>query len=150
MNDGNAHTRHTSVPGLLKTGFAELSRGNIEAAGECCQRALKMQPDLVPAHFLVGLVGLEANERKTAFKAFLSVVKLDKNHAAAWAHLAKLYMSEGQVNLADAALRETRRIKTDDPMVLDLVATSLSLMGEHGAVGGKDAGPVGAAMALNA
>jgi tetratricopeptide (TPR) repeat protein len=131
MNDSTASNQGTSVPGLLKTGFAELSRGNIEAAGKCCQRILKMQPDLVPAHFLVGLVGLEANDRKTAFRAFLSVVKLDRNHAAAWAHLAKLYMSEGQVNLADAALRETRRIKTDDPIVLDLVATTLSLMGEH-------------------
>ena len=117
---------------LLKQGFSELSRGNVEAAGTCCQQALKIQPDLVPAHFLVGLVGLEAKDRKTAFSAFQSVVKLDKNHAAAWAHLAKLYMSEGKVNLADSALRETRRIEPDDPIVLDLIGTTLSLMGEHG------------------
>ncbi|MCF6194558.1 MAG: sulfotransferase [Kangiellaceae bacterium] len=116
---------------LLKKGFEQLSRGNIDAAGSCCQQALAIKPDLVPAHFLVALVSLEAKDRKTAFSAFQSVVKLDKNHAAAWAHLAKLYLSEGQVNLADAALRETRRIKTDDPLVLDLIGTVLSLMGEH-------------------
>lgn len=95
-------------------------------------QALKQQPDLVAAH-LVGLVALEARDWRTAFSAFQSVVKLDRDHAAAWAQLARLHMSEGQVNLADAALRETRRIQPDDPIVLDLIATTLSLMGEHGA-----------------
>jgi tetratricopeptide (TPR) repeat protein len=116
---------------LLKQGFAELSRGNTEAAGECCQQALKIQPDLVPAHFLVGLVAMDAKDRKTAFSAFQSVVKLDKDHAAAWAHLAKLYMSEGKVTLADAALLETRRIRPKDPLVLDLIGATLTQMGEH-------------------
>ncbi|MFO7551358.1 MAG: sulfotransferase [Haliea sp.] len=118
---------------LLQRGFTALGRGDTETAGLCCQQALEQQPDLVPAHFLVGLVALEARDRRTAFSAFQSVVKLDQDHAAAWAQLARLYMSEGQVNLADAALRETRRIQPDDPIVLDLIATTLSLMGEHGA-----------------
>jgi len=118
---------------LLEKGFDALGRGDTETAGLCCQQALKQQPDLVAAHFLVGLVALEARDRRTAFSAFQSVVKLDRDHAAAWAQLARLYMSEGQVNLADAALRETRRIQPDDPIVLDLIATTLSLMGEHGA-----------------
>ncbi len=117
---------------ILKEGFAKLSRGDIEGAGQCCRDALAIQGDLVPAHFLVGLVGLEAKDRKTAFSAFQSVVKLDENHAAAWAHLAKMYMSEGQVNRADAALRETRRIRPEDPLILDLIGTTLSLMGEYG------------------
>ena len=116
---------------LLRRGFAELSQGNTESAGKCCQQVLALQADLVPGHFLVGLVALEAQQRKTAFSAFQSVVTLDRDHAAAWAHLARLYMSEGQVNLADAALRETLRIKPDEPMVLDLIGTTLSLMGEH-------------------
>ena len=120
---------------LLKQGFAELSAGNTEAAGTCCQQLLSLQPDLVPGHFLVGLVALDAQQRKTAFSAFQSVVKLDRDHAAAWAQLARLYMSEGQVNLADAALRETLRIKPADPIVLDLIGTTLSLMGEHSAAG---------------
>ncbi|MFT4825550.1 MAG: tetratricopeptide (TPR) repeat protein [Cryomorphaceae bacterium] len=117
---------------ILKEGFSKLSRGDIEGAGKCCQQALEIQADLVPAHFLVGLVGQEAKDRKTAFSAFQSVVKLDKDHAAAWAHLAKMYMSEGQVNRADTALRETRRIRPEDPLVLDLIGTTLSLMGEYG------------------
>lgn len=118
---------------LLKDGFSALSIGNIKVAAEHCRKLLQLQPDLVPAHFLTGLTGLAANDRKTAFSAFQSVVKLDNNHAAAWAHLAKMYMSEGHVNKADAALRETRRIRPEDPIVLDLIGTTLSLMGEHGA-----------------
>jgi tetratricopeptide (TPR) repeat protein len=117
---------------LLSQGFQALSAGNLEKAGGFCQKVLALQPDLAPGHFLVGLVALEAKDRKTAFSAFQSVVKLDRDHVAAWAQLARLYMTEGQVNKADAALRETRRIKTDDPTVLDLIGTTLSLMGEHG------------------
>jgi tetratricopeptide (TPR) repeat protein len=118
---------------LLKTGYAELRRGNIAAAANCARKALAKKPDLVPGHFLVGLVALEGKERKTAFAAFQSVVKLDPDHGAAWAHLAKFHMSEGQVNLADSALRETLRIKPDTPIVLDMIGTTLSLMGEYDA-----------------
>lgn len=135
MSSNLPHDKAKEVRELLDKGFAELSQGNIKAASKYCQMALKIQPDLVPAHFLVGLVGLEAKDRKTAFSAFQSVVKLDKDHAAAWAHLAKLYMSEGQVNMADSALRETRRIRPTDPAVLDLIGTTLSLMGEYGVAG---------------
>lgn len=130
---GNSENQHPEdIQSLLKNGFAALAQGDLAGAGQHCQAALRLQPDLIPGHFLVGLISLEGKDRKTAFSAFQSVVKLDRDHAAAWAHLAKLYLSEGQVNLADAALRETRRIKTDDPIVLDLIGTTLSQMGEHG------------------
>ncbi|MEM1112252.1 MAG: sulfotransferase [Pseudomonadota bacterium] len=120
---------------LLQRGFEALNRGDLAAAGQASREALELQGDLPPAHFLVGLTALEARDRKTAFAAFQSVVKLDRNHCAAWAQLARLYMTEGQVNRADQALRETQRIKTRDPAVLDLIGITLSLMGEHGAAG---------------
>ena len=119
------------IQSLLRQGFDALSNGSFNVAAQCCQQVLAMKPDLVQGHFLVGLIGLETKDRKTAFSAFQSVVKLDPDHAAAWAHLSKLYMSEGQVNLADKALAEMRRIGSTDPMVLDLAGTTLSLMGEH-------------------
>jgi tetratricopeptide (TPR) repeat protein len=117
---------------LLKRGFDHLAKGEIDAAAACCKEALQRQPDLVPAHFLVGLVALEAHDRKTAFSAFGSVTQLQKDHAAAWAHLAKLFMSDGQVNRADAALAEARRANSSDPMVHDLLGTVCSQMGEFG------------------
>ncbi|GAB3312765.1 tetratricopeptide repeat-containing sulfotransferase family protein [Haliea atlantica] len=126
-------SRVETLQRLLDRGFAALSRGDLDTAGRCCREAIGQQQDLVPAHFLVGLVALEARDRPTAFSAFQSVVRLDRDHAAAWAQLARLYLGEGQVRLADAALRETRRLQPDDPVVLDLVGIVLSQMGEHGA-----------------
>ncbi|MFQ3324220.1 MAG: tetratricopeptide (TPR) repeat protein [Pseudomonadales bacterium] len=117
---------------LLNKGFNALSQGNIKEASGCCQQALKVKPDLVQAHFLVGLVALETGERKTAFQAFGSVTTLDKKHAAAWAHLAKLHMANGEINKADTALQHAQHISTKDPMVHDLIGNILTQMGEHG------------------
>jgi tetratricopeptide (TPR) repeat protein len=116
---------------ILNRGFDLLEKGDVRGAAACCKKAIGIKPDLVQAHFLVGLVALEAKDRKTAFCAFGSVSKLDPGHAAAWAHLAKLYMGEGQVNLADAALREATKIRSDDPLVNDLLGTVASLMGNY-------------------
>ena len=116
---------------LLSRGFQAISKGDLKTAAESAQAALDVDRELPQAHFLVGLIGLASNDRATAFKAFQSVVSIDKDHAAAWAHLAKLFMTEGQVNRADAALKEARRIKSSDPNVLDLMGTTLSLMGEY-------------------
>ncbi len=117
---------------LLQRGFRALSAGQIREASECCKEVLKIKPDLVQGHFLVGLVALEANDRKTAYSAFRSVTKLQPGHAAAWAQLAKLFMSEGQVNQADAALQRVVKHATKDPMVHDLLGTVYAMMGEHG------------------
>ena len=131
MTELTQNQNDKTVQKLLKKGFDALSRSNFKVAAECCQEILALQPDYVQGHFLVGLVGLATNDRAIAFDAFQSTVKLDQDHVAGWAQLAKLYMSEGQVNRADAALRETRRIGTEDPMVLDLIGTTLTQMGEY-------------------
>jgi len=131
MNQPDQQAKQFKLQKFLKQGFTALGKGQFKKAGDYCHKILKLDGDCVAGHFLVGLVGLDAKDRTTAFQAFQSVVKLDPDHAPAWAHLSKLYFSEGKVNLADAALRETRRIGSEDPMVLDLVATTLSQMGEH-------------------
>ena len=119
---------------LLRKGFTALTEGKIALASQCCQQALSIKPDLPQAHFLVGLTALEAKDRQTAFQAFGSVTKLDPRHAAAWSQLARLFMSEGQVLRADAALTQAVAAKSDDPMVHDLIGTVYSLMGEYGLV----------------
>jgi len=118
---------------LLQKGFLALSQNNIKQASECCRKALAIKPDLVQAHFLVGLIALEARDRKTAFSAFGSVTSLQPKHVAAWAQLAKLFMSEGQVNRADAALEKATTQPSPDPLVHDLVGSVYSMMGEHDA-----------------
>lgn len=80
----------------LADGFAALNRGDLATAGEACKQALAANQKHVPAHFLVGLVALEGKQRQVAHEAFKSVVTLDRNHAAAWAHLAKLNVGEAE------------------------------------------------------
>ena len=116
---------------LLRRGFQALSRGKIDEAGECCRQVLEARPDMVQGHFLVGLIALESSNRDMAFRAFASVTKLQSNHAAAWAHLAKLFMSDGQVNRADEALSKASQHESGDAIVQDLIGGTYSLMGEH-------------------
>lgn len=124
-------TQQQQLRDLLRQGFGALSRGRIREAAACCEKALSIKPDLPQAHFLVGLTALEGKDRKTAFQAFGSVTRLDPGHAAAWAQLARLFMGEGQVVRADAALVEAAAANSQDPMVLDLMGTVYSLMGEY-------------------
>ncbi len=115
----------------LREGFVALGQGRLKDASACCERLLAQQPRLVQAHFLVGLVALELKDRKTAVSAFGSVTKLKPDHVAAWAQLARLFMTDGQVARADAALDEAVKHDTDDPIVNDLVAIVYALMGDH-------------------
>jgi len=131
MTDKPSYENRKQLEALLKKGSLAYTQRNFDLAGQCCQELLQLQPDLVPAHFLVGLIGLDTKNNQISLGAFQTVVKLDKNHVAAWAQLASLYMARGMVNLADNALQEVRRIRTDDPIVLSLMGTTLSLMGEN-------------------
>jgi tetratricopeptide (TPR) repeat protein len=115
----------------LREGFRLLAANRLNEASECCRRLLGAKPDLVEAHFLVGLVALELKETWAAVSAFGSVTKLDPKHGAAWAHLAKLYASAGQPARADRALEQAVLHEDGNPIVADLIGTVQSLLGEH-------------------
>lgn len=119
------------VRDLLRKGLAQLSRGEHKLAGQTCKEILARAPKLPQGHFLVGLVALEVQDRKTAFQAFGSVTKLEPSNSAAWAQLAKLFMSEGMVARADEALSNACQSEPSDPLVQDLIGTVYSLMGEY-------------------
>ena len=87
----------------LREGFSLLAAGRLDEATECCKRLLGAKPDLVEAHFLVGLISMELKQNWTAVSAFGSVTKLKEDHGAAWANLARLFMIAGQPGRADAA-----------------------------------------------
>ena len=140
MQRGVARAMMTAMPELqqnnpqelLRQGYLLLSAGRIAEASECCRGLLAIRPDLPEGHFLVGLVALQSHDRKNAFRAFASVTQLQPDHAAAWAQLAKLFMSDGQVNRADAALSKATALNPRDPIVQDLLGSICSQMGEFG------------------
>jgi tetratricopeptide (TPR) repeat protein len=115
----------------LRQGFLALNEGRHREASEFCRDLLQAKPDLVEGHFLVGLLALEMRDRRTAYSAFGSVTKLKPDHAAAFAQMAKLFITEGQVNRADKALAQAVRFEAGDPVVQDLVGTVYQLLGEH-------------------
>jgi tetratricopeptide (TPR) repeat protein len=103
----------------------------LDEASECCKRLLGAKPDLVEAHFLVGLIALELKQTWTAVSAFGSVTKLQEDHGAAWAQLARLFMRAGQVARADAALEKAVKHHDGNPIVLDLIGAVYSLLGDQ-------------------
>ena len=113
----------------LREGFSHLQAGNPEAAASCCQRVLMSKKEVPEAHFLLGLVALELNDRKIAIEAFGSVTKLDETHGAAWASLARLFMMAGQPARADKALENAIEHADDNPVVLDTIGLVSSMLG---------------------
>lgn len=115
----------------LREGFALLNRHRLKEASECCRRLLGAKPDLVEAHFLVGLIALEMNQTWTAVSAFGSVTKLDPKHGAAWAQLATLFMRVGQPTRADAALENATRFEDGNPLVNNLIGHVYTMLGDQ-------------------
>ena len=115
----------------LRDGFRCLAAGRLDAASACCKRLLGAKPDLVEAHFLVGLIAVEMRQTGTAISAFGSVTKLEPGHGAAWANLARLFMLAGQAARADAALEKAAVHHDGNPMVLDLIGSVYSLLGDQ-------------------
>lgn len=115
----------------LREGFALLAANRLNEASECCRRLLAAQPDLVEGHFLVGLIALELKQTWAAVSAFGSVTKLKPDHGAAWAHMAKLFMTAGQPNRADLALEKAIRHEDGNPAVYDLIGTVHAMLGEQ-------------------
>ena len=115
----------------LRDGFHLLAVGKTDEASECCRRLLGAKPDLVEAHFLVGLIALELKENRTAISAFGSATTLRKDHGAAWAHLARLFMLVGQPTRADTSLEKAVKHADGNPAVFDLIGATYGLLGDQ-------------------
>lgn len=115
----------------LRDGFTLLNAGRFDEASECCKRLLGAKPDLVEAHFLVGLIALELKQTWTAVSAFGSVTTLKADHGAAWANLARVFMLAGQPARADAALEKAVKHNDSNPVVLDLIGAVYGLLGDQ-------------------
>jgi Tfp pilus assembly protein PilF len=116
---------------LIRKGYEALSRGRVAEASACCRRALEIDHGCVPAHFLVGLVAVESGDRVAAIGAFGSVTRLKPDHAAAWSHLARLFVRAGQPNRADQALAEAVAHVGEEPLVFDVIGSVFSQLGDQ-------------------
>jgi len=115
----------------LQTGFRALQAGDTDQAAASCRQVLEARQDLPEAHFLVGLVALELEQRRTAISAFGSVTKLEPEHGAAWAHLANLFVQTGQMLRADEFLDKAVKFADNNPVVHDLIGHVYTMLGEE-------------------
>jgi tetratricopeptide (TPR) repeat protein len=115
----------------LKRGFDALMKRDFGDANGCASLVLKYMPQLAEAHFLVGLIGIETGDWRTAQKAFASVVHLKEDHAAAWAQLARVLVRTGDFNGAESAVAKANEHGSEDPLVLDVIGTVYTLMGDQ-------------------
>ncbi|MEM6486191.1 MAG: sulfotransferase [Pseudomonadota bacterium] len=120
----------------LREGLAHLNHGRINEASACCRKLLSAKPDLVEAHFLVGLIAREIKETGNAIQAFGSVTRLKPDHGAAWANLAFLLVRAGHAGRADAALAKAVAHADNNPHILDLIGQVHGQLGEHEIAGG--------------
>lgn len=117
----------------LREGYAGLTAGRFDVAMNACREILARDPKCVPAHFLVGLIGVQRRDLKTAISAFGSVTRLQNDHVAAWAQLAHTLLQSGQIAPAEHALARALALGSSDPVVQDLLGTVLGLLGDRAA-----------------
>lgn len=116
---------------FLKRGYDALNRREFREAGACSQLILKYMPKMPEAHFLIGLIGIESRDWGTATRAFKNVVALDAAHCAGWAQLARAFVTSGQYANAETALKRAEALPTRDPLVMDVIGTVFSLLGDQ-------------------
>ena len=116
---------------FLRRGYDALMKRNYGDAGACCNLVLKYMPKAIGGHFLAGLIGIETGDWSTSKQAFQSVVSLDEKHAAGWAQLARVFMNLGQYSNADKALEKAVALKPEDALVMDVIGTVYSLLGDQ-------------------
>ena len=103
----------------------------LDVATDACRQVLAADPKCVQAHFLVGLVAVERGDRRTAVSAFGSVTRLQNDHVAAWAQLARLLLEVGQAGRAEHAMQRALSIGSRDPVVQDLLGAVCSMWGDQ-------------------
>ena len=85
--------------------------GEIDAAGECCRRAIGLDPDYCEAHVNLGKVLLLQGKYKEAIANYQTVLKIDSKNAEAYTDLGNVWFRQGKFEDAVKCYETVVRLK---------------------------------------
>lgn len=116
---------------LIAGGFQAMQKGDLKNAERICQQLLSIDRNIPQAHFLVGLVAMQMDNKKLAAQAFHTVTKLDATSAGAWAHLAKIMADLGYMDKALEHLQKAEQHPDNNPVSESVIAATWTLLENH-------------------
>ena len=96
-----------------RPGRIELERGDLNAARQCFQRAVAIDPQSSQAHAGLGVVAMKRGDRQAAIAAWQKAVELDATNCDALYNLAPTLVREGRT--AEARPFVDRFVRTAPP-----------------------------------
>ena len=129
MSNGSNNKAPRRLQQLVEKGFASLAAGDPRLAADLCRTALAERPDMARAHYLAAVIALEGGDRNMAQQALETVVRLNDAHSAAWAQLARLFVTSGEFVKAEGCLVNAVNTEQGNPVVTDLIGTVFRLAG---------------------
>ena len=107
-------SNHHYARAMRSLGSYEFKHNNYEAAIECYQKALEINPLFESSWYILGCAAMVVENWEVSARAFQRVVLLDDEQAEAWNNLASIYTKMNKKTDAFLALKRATRIKFDD------------------------------------
>jgi len=102
---------------LTERALQKQAIGAFEEAVEILNKALEIDPKFVPAHFRMGSIYEEWDQRKEAITAYQNALSLDPNHLDARLGLASAYGKSRKNELAILEYEKAAELKPTDPEI---------------------------------
>lgn len=99
---------------LVELAVKKQEIGAFEEAVEILQKALSIAPDFVPAHYRMGLVYEEADQRPEAIAAYQKTLAIEPNHVPARMGLGVIYGKQNRNDLTIVEYLKVAELKPDD------------------------------------
>jgi tetratricopeptide (TPR) repeat protein len=123
------HYRPDFAPYLYEYALTLSSASEFDRAQENVEAALRADPKLAEAHFLLGRLLVRKRQLPGAAAEYSQAVRLRPDFARVRLDLASVLAAQGDIQRAAEQLREAA--KSSDPEVATLAAAALKRIGEH-------------------
>ncbi|KAI8361741.1 hypothetical protein BD560DRAFT_404590 [Blakeslea trispora] len=107
-----SHQRYARA--MRSLGSFEFKRKNYEAAIDCYQKALNINPLFEGSWYILGCAAMMTENWQVGCRAFQRVVSLDDDQPEAWTNLASIYLKMDRKPDAFLALKQATKLKFDN------------------------------------